>query len=326
MTYDEYVDLISLRQSIERIDFGDDPEAGDVTVLPKFTGGDATLYPDEFSGRHGETIESAALKINTGLSTLVPFITGFRGLLENSFNKQNLYYPIENNLISPTLSSGMPVYYNSTLSAYNPCTVDIINNDVDMLGVYLFHDNEHRIYTNGYITGLSGLDSNLMTLTAGTTYGLVSAGASQSLFEHVTGTYDPAVQLYPLTDSYSYIINDSIIPIYKAVSKAAAIIIPYRFIDEYSITYLPKNNKLAIGKIDVTTTTDQNRFNLFALAIGDIDVTITIDANELLQSASIVLGDVDVNITVDSSSILEASNNMVIGDVDASVSITGNLA
>jgi hypothetical protein len=253
MTYEEYVNLVTLQQSITSIDFGDSPEDGDTTVLPEFTGGNANLFPDEFSGRHGETIKSAAEKINSNFTSLMSFIAGYKSLLEDAiFKKRNIYYNIDSSSVSSTLSSGYPAYYSNALSAYAPCTTSIINNDVDVLGIYIFRDDAHRIYTHGYIDSIS------TGLSAGYTYGLLN-------------TND--IQLYKLQDSYSYIIEDNIIPIYKAVSDTDAILLPYRPIGNYSA--MPsKQTSITIDNANISISLNMSDLSGRSTYIDDINTSI----------------------------------------------------
>jgi hypothetical protein len=230
MIYDDYADLVTLHRSISSIDFGDSPEDGDKFRLPQFTGGNANLYPDEFSGRHGETIPSAGKKINGNFASLLVFLEKYRVHISDAIGKQSIFIDIDDSELSG-VSEGMCVYQNPTSGKYEPYTLDLYKSTGKyMTGVYLKRNagipNEpnlefHRIYTHGYIHNISN-----ESLRPGKTYGLDIIGISTPR---------------PQATSYNYIIRDNIIPVFKAVSTTDGILIANRPIGD-DIVY-PLNRK-----------------------------------------------------------------------------------
>jgi hypothetical protein len=216
MTYDEYANISLLQQSLTSIDFGDSPEDGDPTILPQFTGGDPQLYPQEFTGRAGESLPSAAAKINGNFATLVPYLTAYRSYISDNIGKRALYYDIPPGELDSNVQSGMCVYQHN--GKYHPYSVSILNSsDTYHAGLYISMLNIHRIYTHGYI-------ENVGTVEPGKTYGL----------DNNTITVPR-----PLAVSYNYLNSRDIIPIFRAITTTDCILIPSKIIEGPVYPYQP---------------------------------------------------------------------------------------
>lgn len=214
MSYSLYANIENLIQSLSSIDFGDAPEDGNIYTLPNFTGGDATLYPDEFSGRHGEGISSAGRKLNSNFSTIIPFLTAYRSYISDTIGKRSLYYDINSTDLDTSIQSNQVVYIKEGI--YHPYTIDQYS-DTFYSGIYMKRGHIHRIYTHGYISDITN------TLTPGKTYGLATSNNSE-----------PEV----LATGFNHVISNDIIPIYRAITSSDAIIIPYRPIDGITYPYI----------------------------------------------------------------------------------------
>ena len=215
MGYNSYNDIASLISTLSGIDFGDAPEDGNLAYNPLFTGGNANLFPDEFSGRHGEEIPSAGEKINGNFSILLEFISSYRTFIADTVGKRSLYFDITANQVDSTLQTNQVVYLDS--GTYKPYTININKTrDIYAAGLYIRRGNIHRIYTHGYVNDISS------SLVPGKTYGLIGIDESTPK---------------PLVNGYAHIINQDIIPVYRTVSTADGILIPYRPLEGVTYPY-----------------------------------------------------------------------------------------
>lgn len=203
--YNSYNDIASLVNALATIDFGDNPEDGVLTNIPQFTGGDADLFPYEFSGRHGEGIPSAGDKINGNFSKLQEFLSAYRTFIADTVGKRSLYFDISASQIDPSVSSNQLVYIVNNMYVPYTLKVNKVTNEY-AAGLYIKRGNIHRIYTHGYVNDID-------TLIPGKTYGIMSNAS-------------PTPQPFP--NGAAHIVNQDIIPVYRAVSPTDGILLPYR--------------------------------------------------------------------------------------------------
>lgn len=208
----------TLTSGISAIDFGDRPEDGNGRVLPAFTGGSPDLFPEEHDGRVGESIKTVGVKINENFNTIYDAITGVYSYVDNLelLANSRVEINIQSNSIDTSVQPGMCVYIDST-GMYKPFTYAEQYTET-YVGVYVQNDILHSIYTNGYASNIGA------GLIGGTTYGLLSGNNSP---------FPVAVD-----DSYSYICNDSFIPIFRAINDTDGILLSHSITIPLSSAYI----------------------------------------------------------------------------------------